>query len=102
MADIKTTDNTELNNDSVKISIREIYATLRNILATLIRAVYINPATGNIKIEAVSGTITTVTTVTTVATVTNLNQIASVDPVYAMIHYPMKINWALTVRNRIT
>lgn len=85
-------DNTETGQSIVKSSLLDVYLALKMLVNILVRPLWVNPATGNLKTEVLSGVIA----------VTNLSQIGGQDVYNQVIVDQMKIAWALCVRRNIT
>jgi hypothetical protein len=86
--------------DEQKATIEDVCAALKLIADLLARPTSMNPATGNTRVEAVSGTISTVSAVTT-AVVSNVTALGAVNAA-AMPWDAGVLMWAQCVRTRIT
>jgi hypothetical protein len=92
-------------------TIKDVFAALKQILNVLTRPLWMNETTGairqidNIAAGAITASIAasqTLATVTTVSTVTTLTQIGGIAAYDSLLIIPMRQNWQLSVRNKIT
>jgi len=85
-----------------KVTLGDIGLQLRNILILVARPLWMNPATGGVRLVDTVTTVTTVSTVTAVTSVTSLTQINGITASDAMIVVPLRSQYFQNVRPRIT
>jgi hypothetical protein len=78
------------------VVIEDIHSALQNILKALLRPLWVDPASSNVRTMISSGTVTTVTTVT------NISQLGGFDNKQVTLNLLDRSNWYNSVRRCIT